>query len=139
MIRFAVKILIVMVAAGYAVRQAEPPAVNDRQPQVIHAAYMTGADEYSPALVASELSSFTNVQIVVAQASRDVAGFCERQPLACEAGRELLRRTAAGVRDISARIAGDGNAGNDEISSSRYTPSGDPAIPAAPPPRYVTF
>lgn len=140
MIRFAFRMLIVMVAAGYVIRQAEPPAVPGDDPQVIHAAYMTGTDEPSLAEVAHELSSFTNAQIVFVQAARDISGFCDRQALACEAGGELLRRAAAGVRDISALIAGDGPGREqpDRLHRNQVEGAG-PALPAAPPPRVMSF
>ncbi len=138
MIRFAVKVLVVMVAAGYVVRQAEPPAAYSHEPRAIHSAYIPGTDDPTPAQVARDLSSFTNAQIVLSQATRDLAGFCERQALACEAGQELLRRAAAGIRDASARIAGgDTEADEAPLSGGSWHAGHD--LPAAPPPRYVTF
>lgn len=140
MIRFAFKVLIVMVAAGYVIRQAEPQAAPGNEPQILHASYMTGTDEPAPEEVARHLSSFTNAQIVFAQAARDAAGFCDRQALACEAGRELLRRTAANIRDVAASIAGDQDGQVREAPLNLEDQrTADHALPAAPPPRYVTF
>ena len=141
MIRFAAKILIVMAAAGYVIRQAEPQTAHGDNPQVMHASYMTGTDDAAPTDVARHLSSFTNARILVAQASSDLAGFCDRQALACEAGRELLFRAAAGIRDIAASIAGERM---DERTEETYMPlqayrGAYPVLPTAPPPRYTTF
>ena len=140
MIRFAFKVLIVMAAAGYVIRQAEPQAAPGNETQIFHAAYMTDTDGTALEEVARHLSSFTNAQIVFAQAARDAAGFCDRQALACEAGRELLRRTAAGIRDVAASIAGDqdGRAPDVPLKTGDYH-AADHALPAAPPPRYVSF
>ncbi|MFN4353735.1 hypothetical protein [Parvibaculum sp.] len=140
MIRFALKMLLVMVAAGYFIRQAEPASAPRDKPNIIHASYMTGTDEPAPAEVARHLSSFANVQIVFMQASRDIAGFCDRQALACEAGRELVRRAAAGIRDASARLAGDREEqAKDEAMPLLVHRGNGPVLPAAPPPRYVMF
>lgn len=140
MVRFAFKVLIVMMAAGYVIRQAEPASVHGDEPKILHAAYMTGTDEPAPEEVTRHLSSFTNAQIVFAQAARDAAGFCDRQALACEAGRELLRRTAGSIRDVAAGIAGDRDKESQETSSEIMDRHAvNPALPAAPPPRYVTF
>lgn len=140
MIRFALKLLMVMVAAGYVVRQAGPEAARGHDPKVVHASYMTGTDEPLPSEVARDLSSVTNAQIVFVQAARDISGFCDRQALACEAGRELLRRAAAGVRDISASIAGDTHTQRQAADAHSDQVEGfSPALPAAPPPRVMSF
>lgn len=143
MIRFALKLLVIMVVVGYVVRLAEPVPSSVDEPKFVAAAYGTETQEETPADVARHLSSFTNAQIVVAQTTRDVTGFCERQALACEAGRELIVRAAAGIRDVAASIAGEPHVSAAE-EEEEYMPlreySGTyPILPAAPPPRYTTF
>ena len=141
MIRFAVKMLIVMAAAGYFIRQAEPQTAHAGNPYVINAAYSTGTEDSAPAGAARHFSSFTNARIVATRVSSDLAGFCDRQALACEAGRELLLRAAAGIRDVAASIAGERA---EDPADREYMPleayHGDyPVLPAAPPPRYTAF
>lgn len=147
MIRFAFKLLIAMVAVGYVVRLAEPAPAPADEPQLLAATHIAGMpEEQDQVEIARQLSSFTNVQIVVSQTTRDVAGFCERQALACQAGRELIVRAAAGIRDVAASIAGEEEKLADVSGDSEeeYMPLREyrgtyPILPEAPPPRYTTF
>lgn len=104
MIKFAVKSLVALVLIGHAIKLVEPAKPDTADPGFMPATYAQApADpgrDMSP-----NLSTFTNAQIVVSRAVRDAAGFCEREPLACQSGRVLVARLAAGIRDIAASVA----------------------------------
>ncbi|HAC58341.1 MAG TPA: hypothetical protein DCF73_08320, partial [Rhodobiaceae bacterium] len=87
MIKFAIKTLVVMVLAGHAIKLAEPAGPVAAAPEVIPVVHAD--DESRPDRdVVRDLSLFTNARIVVSHATRDAAGFCEREALACQSGEE---------------------------------------------------
>ncbi|MEQ8268710.1 MAG: hypothetical protein RH982_16070 [Parvibaculum sp.] len=107
MIRFAIKSLVVLVLVGHAIKlvePADPAVVSATAPHFVPASYSEGTAPGEIPEVATQLSSFTNAQIVVSHAARDASGFCEREPLACQSGRELLVRSARSVRDLAAGV-----------------------------------
>lgn len=101
MIKFAIKTLVVMVLAGHAIKLAEPAGPVAAAPEVIPVVHAD--DESRPDRdVVRDLSLFTNARIVVSHATRDAAGFCEREALACQSGEEIMIRLATGIRDLAA-------------------------------------
>ncbi|HCX68789.1 hypothetical protein [Parvibaculum sp.] len=141
MIKFAVKSLVVLVLVGHAMKLADPAEPGMDGPRFIPATYAEGAP-LPERDVTRDLSTLTNVQIVVSRTARDATGFCEREPLACQSGRQLLVQLATGVRDMAASLAGW--AEEDESATARieeeYRPlkaySGNyPILPEAPPVR----
>lgn len=156
MIRFAIKTLVVLVLVGHAIKFVEPvdpAAASAAQPRFMPASYSEEpAQAEAPLEVADQLSTFTNAQIVASRAAHDAAGFCEREPLACQAGRELLVRMAAGIRDVAAgvadwadkeeRVPDEAMAGVDP--DTEYRPlegyrGAYPLLPAKPPARSESF
>ncbi|MCF8470509.1 MAG: DUF5330 domain-containing protein [Parvibaculum sp.] len=109
MIRFAIKSLVVMLVLGHAFKLTEPaPAETSSQAaqaRFLHADYSENAipnDRRQD--IVRELSAVTNARVVASGVASDAAGFCGREPLACESGRELVARTARRIGDIAARI-----------------------------------
>lgn len=153
MIRFAIKSLVVLVLIGHAIKLVEPadPAVaSATAPHFMPASYSEGAAPAEIPDVAPQLSSFTNAQIVVSHAARDASGFCEREPLACQSGRELLVRTAKGVRDLAAGVADWAGAEDRHVDEAEVLPDEEyrplegyrglyPPLPPEPPARRESF
>jgi hypothetical protein len=151
MIKFAIKSLVVMVLVGHAIKLVEPAEpVAAAEPRFMPANYTEGAVAPAPSDVTSQLSTFTNAQIVVSHTARDAKGFCDREPLACQSGRELLARAAVGIRDLASGIAmwaDDETAAGvsgENPDTDEYRPLADyrgpyPILPAPPPARNDTL
>ena len=145
MIKFAIKSLVVMVLVGHAIKLVEPAEPVAAEPRFMPANYTEGEANIREPDVAGELSTFTNAQIVVSHTARDAQGFCEREPLACQSGRELLARVAVGIRDMASGVAtwADDEKVDEEaneIPDTEYRPlegyqGSYPLLPAAPPAR----
>lgn len=150
MIKFAIKSLVVLVLVGHTIKLVEPAESATAEPGFMPAAYAQGPADPRPDM-SPNLSTFTNAQIVISHAARDVSGFCEREPLACQSGRELAARLASGIRDIAAGVAQwarEDEGRNDVIveggEEGEYRPLADyrgeyPILPEAPPARGSTF
>lgn len=146
MIKFAVKSLVVLALVGHAIKLVEPAEPAMTGPGFMPTTYAQDPAPPEPD-VTPDLSTFTNAQIVVSHAARDAAGFCEREPLACRAGRELLIRLATGIRDVTAGVVSrareDGGANLDiteDRTEGEYRPLANykgayPIFPEAPPAR----
>ena len=141
MIKFAVKSLVVLVLIGHAMKLTEPVEPVAVEPRFIPATYAEGAP-LPERDVTRDLSTFTNAQIVVSHTARDASGFCDREPLACQSGRQLVARLATGVRDMASGLANW--AEEDEIAPAEaeeeYRPLKDysgayPILPQSPPAR----
>lgn len=150
MIKFAIKSLIVMVLAGHAIKLMEPAETAVAEPRFVTANYTEGQAAAVAPDVAGQLSAITNAQIVVSHTVRDVEGFCDREPLACQSGRELLVRGAIGVRDFASGIAiwADDETGSDlsheNPDTDEYRPLENykgsyPILPTPPPARNDTL
>lgn len=148
MIRFALKILIALLLVGYVMRLDEPVTESANAGGFIPTSYPAATDvPTDPDEVTAQLSALTNARIVMTHGAQDVTSFCERQPLACGAGRELIARAAAGIRDVAAAIV-SGTEGEkssvDAQSADDYRPlenyQGDyPLLPRTPPVRQDSF
>lgn len=150
MIKFAIKSLVVLVLVGHAIKLVEPAKPAAADPGFVPATYAQGPADPGPDM-SPNLSTFTDAQIVVSHAARDLAGFCEREPLACRSGRELTVRLAAGIRDIAAGVAhwAREDEGRSDVivkgeEEGEYRPLADyrgeyPILPEAPPARGNTF
>ena len=150
MIKFAIKSLVVLVLVGHAIKLVEPAEPAAAGAGFIPAAYAQGPVNPRPDM-SPNLSTFTNAQIVISRAARDVSGFCEREPLACQSGRELAVRLAMGIRDVAAGVAqwareDEGRSGVmvEGREEGPYRPLADyrgayPILPEAPPARGSTF
>lgn len=150
MIKFAIKSLVVLVLVGHAIKLAEPADPVAAEPRFMPATYSDGPEaRAAEPEIADRLFTFTNAQIVVSHAARDASGFCERQPLACQSGRELLVRAAMGIRDIATGIVNwadeeDGARTAEIDPDAEYRPlegyrGAYPLLPAAPPARQSAF
>jgi hypothetical protein len=102
MIRFALKVLIALLLVGYVMRLDEPAPQSATANGFMPTSYPSAVTP--PEDVTGDLSTFTNAQIVVSRSARDVTGFCDREPLACDAGRELIARAAIGIRNIASAL-----------------------------------
>ena len=147
MIKFAIKSLVVMVLVGHAIKLVEPVEQAEVEPRFMPANYMEGTAQIAEPDITGKLSTFTNAQIVVSHAARDTRGFCDREPLACQASRELLGRAAVGIRDMASGIAAwaDGPDEEELIENpdTEYRPLENyqgayPLLPAPPPERNDT-
>lgn len=144
MIKFAIKSLVVLVLIGHAMKLAEPAA----EPVAAEPRFMPADYAEETALperdVTQDLSTFSNAQILVSHTARDAAGFCAREPLACQSGRQLLVRVASGVRDVAASLVNWAEEDEDKATvegESEYRPLKDyegtyPILPEAPPARH---
>lgn len=152
MIKFAVKSLVVLVLVGSAIKLVEPAdGAGTPGPRLVPAGYSEGpAFASSEREVVEQLSTLSNTQIVVSHAARDARGFCAREPLACESGRELLIRMATAVRDVAGSVAywaGNEEEAPDMLQDDQetvYRPLENyrgtyPLLPAEPPARRVAF
>ncbi|ABS61686.1 hypothetical protein Plav_0063 [Parvibaculum lavamentivorans DS-1] len=150
MVRFAIKSLVVLVLIGHAIKLAEPAeSAPDGDVRFIPASY--SEEPVAPVEqqeIASHLSAFTNAQIVVSHTASDAAGFCDRQPLACQSGRELLVRVATSVRDVAgsfvSRMDGEEEVQARSDPDTEYRPldgyrGSYPLLPAEPPARSGAF
>lgn len=148
MIKFAIKSLVVMVLVGHAIKLVEPVEQAQLEPRFMSANYTEGAAQIAEPDITGKLSTFTNAQIVVSHAAQDTRRFCDREPLACQAGRELLARAAVGIRDVASGIAAwaDGPGEEDPIDNpdTEYRPlekyqGAYPILPTPPPARNDTL
>lgn len=146
MIKFAIKSLVVLVLVGHVIKLADPVEPVEAEARFMPASY-SGGEDTTPRDITRDLSTFTNAQIVVSGTARDASGFCDREPMACQSGRELVVRLAGGVRDVAANLANwaeeDGTAKVEE-AEEEYRPLKDyqgnyPILPAAPPARDNSF
>jgi hypothetical protein len=144
MIKFAIKSLVVMVLVGHAIKLLEPVEQANVEPRFMPANYTEGVAQAADPDITGKLSTFTNAQIVVSHAARDTRGFCDREPLACQASRELLGRAAVGIRDMASGIAvwaNDSGEGEPvEDPDTEYRPLENyqgayPLLPSPPPAR----
>lgn len=146
MIKFAVKSLVVLVLVGHVIKLTDPVEPVEAEARFMPASYSEGED-LAQRDVSRDLSTFTNAQIVVSSTARDASGFCDREPMACQSGRELVVRLASGVRDVAGNLVNwaeeDGTAKVEEVEEE-YRPLKDyqgsyPLLPAEPPARSNSF
>lgn len=150
MIRFALKVLIALLLVGYVVRLDESVPQSANVSGFMPTSYP--AASASPEDVTANLSTFTNAQIVVSRSARDVTSFCQREPLACDAGRELIARAAIGIRNVATALINDAQengvqakqpAANDPVADE-YRPLENyrgayPVLPQTSPGQHASF
>ena len=150
MIRFALKVLIALLLVGYVMRLDEPVPQSANADGFIPTSYPAASAH--PEDVTADLSTFTNARIVMSHGARDVTSFCEREPLACDAGSELLARAAIGIRNVATALLNsaqeeDAQAGKSTINdpmTDEYRPLENyrgayPILPQTPPARHASF
>jgi len=142
MIRFAVKFLIVLLITGHVIKLTETNGDDPAHAYVQTVSHTMETATHIPD--ASDFSTTTNMLIVTTRTARDVSGFCEREALACDAGKELLIQLAEGVALAARHLSNDEHTPDTSDIEAEYNPlaeyKGDwPVLPASPLPRPQSF
>lgn len=150
MIRFALKVLVALLLVGYVVRLDEPVPQSANADGFVSASY-PAASAY-PEDVTANLSTFTNAQILMSRSAHDVTSFCEREPLACDAGGELISRAIIGIRNVATSLINGTQENSAQVTqptandpvADEYRPLENyrgayPILPPTPPARHASF